>query len=189
MRGNFSIFIGLRRGFAALLILGLAGVAWAADAPPAPPATKIALLDPGAKLPSMTLLDQKGVSHDISRSETKGGAVGIYFWSVFCPNCKEALPELVRLYQNVKDRGFTLWAVNVDGDRFSNAVLAFLAEAELPFPVVFDRLEGEYLIAADPLGVSKTPTLYLADANGTVLLRQVIEIDVAAAEKALPPAP
>jgi len=175
----------LRRWLFAAAILGCVGSAWGAE----PSAPAIRLLNPGEKLPAMVLLDRKGTQHDISLPEKGKGPVGIYFWSVFCPNCKEAMPALVEFYMKWKDKGVTLWAVNVDGDRFSNAVKAFMDEAELPFPVVFDRLDGENLVAADPLGVSKTPTLYLADAEGKVLLHQVIQIDVAAAEKALGTSP
>lgn len=190
-----------RRGAAAALLLS-ALAAWPAltataraaeeNAAPAPTAAEapaplssgtLHLLAPGSRLPSMVLQDRLGARHDIAVSA--GGPVVLYFWSVFCPNCKEAFPALISFYGKWKDKGLTLWAVNVDGDRFSNAVAAFLDEAELPFPVAFDRLEGENLVAADPLGVSKTPTLYLADAQGKVLLRQAIDLDFGAVEKAV----
>jgi len=133
------------------------------------------LREPGEKLPAITLQDLGGVDHLLG-PEGRGPCL-LFFWSVFCPNCKEAIPGLVELYRAWGDRGLTVWAVNVDGDRFSNAVQAYLREAELPFPVVYDRLEGDVLLAADPLGVTKTPTLYLAKMDGEIALRQVIEID------------
>ena len=102
-----------------------------------------------------------------------------------CPNCKEAMPGLVSLYGKRRDEGLQVWAVNVDGDRFSNAVRAFVEDLKLPFPVVFDRLEGELLVAADPLGVSKTPTLFVADSEGKILLRQNVDMDYDAVEESL----
>ena len=109
----------------------------------------------------------------------------IFFWSVFCPNCKEAIPDLVALHESWSTRGLDVWAVNVDGDRFSNAVVAYLREANLPFPVVYDRLEGEVLVAADPLGVTKTPTLYLAAGDGQIALRQVVQMNYEEVERTL----
>ncbi len=146
------------------------------------------LIEPGEKLESMVLEDRQGSSHDISRpmdGVEGSGPVAIYFWSVFCPNCKEVMPDLVNFYNKWRPYGLTLWAVNVDGARFSNAVDAYLEDSGLPLPVVMDRLDGELLIAADPLGVSKTPTLYLADAEGVVVLLQEIKIETAAADRAM----
>jgi len=64
-------------------------------------------------------------------------------------------------------------------------VRSYVRDVELPFPVVYDRLDGDYLVAADPLGVAKTPTLYLAGADGRIALRQVIEVDFEAVALAL----
>jgi thiol-disulfide isomerase/thioredoxin len=142
-------------------------------------------IEVGQPLPSIILPDLAGVKNDISRSEVEGGPLAIYFWSVFCSNCKEAIPDLIKINEEWKDLGLTIWAVNVDGKRFTNAVESFLAKAQLPFHVVFDSLHGEYLLAADPLGVDKTPTLYIADKNGIVVERQEITVNVESARKTL----
>ncbi len=141
------------------------------------------LLDPGTRIPSFTLEDLAGREHRLGAAG--GGPELLLFWSVFCPNCKEIMPEVAGLHREWVGRGLATWAINVDGDRFSNAVGAYLQEADLPFPVVYDRLDGEVLVAADPLGVTKTPTLYVADAQGHVVLRQAVEIDLDAVREAL----
>lgn len=165
--------------FAALAALVMIGCAAAGGVAPAPEP----LGNVGMKPPSMILPDTENVEHDIRRSSNGDGPVCIYFWSVFCSNCKDAMPLLFELNQRWKAKGLTIWAVNVDGDRFTNAVDAYLKDVELPFPVVFDRLEGQYLIAADPLNVSKTPTLLLLDKGGVIHLRQEVAIDLPAVEK------
>lgn len=125
----------------------------------------------------MVLPDPTGKEVDISKPLTPNGVVCIYFWSVFCPNCKEAMPILLELNSAWEKKGLTIWAVNVDGDRFSNAVKAYLDDAGLPFSVAYDKLDGELLVAADPMGVSKTPTLILLDREGRLALRQEINIE------------
>lgn len=141
------------------------------------------LREPGEPLPVVSLQDLSGAEHVLG---TPGpGPSLLFFWSVFCPNCKEAIPGLVALHEAWAERGLRVWAINVDGDRFSNAVQAYVRDLELPFPVVYDRLEGELLVAADPLGVAKTPTLYLAGADGRIALRQVIEMDFVPVARAL----
>ena len=169
--------------------MGLAALlAWAAVAAAADPPGMFVPVAEGERLPPLVLADRDGVEHDISRSPD-GGPVGIFFWSVFCPNCRELIPRVARLQAEWEGRGLTLWAVNVDGRRFSNAVDAYLAEETFSLRVVYDRLDGEYLVAADPLGVSKTPTLYLADAAGRVIFRQAVAIELDAAAAALAAAP
>jgi peroxiredoxin len=143
--------------------------------------------DPGSNslaVPAMSLRDLDGGLHDVGEALGKGPLV-VFFWSVYCPNCKDAMPGLVSLYGRRRAQGMTVWAINVDGDRFSNAVRAYVEDLQLPFPVVFDRLEGELLVAADPLGVSKTPTLFVADGRGKILLRQTVDVDYDAVEDSL----
>lgn len=139
---------------------------------------------PGQVVPSIVLRDLDGGLHDVAEALGTGPLI-IFFWSVYCPNCKEAMPGLVSLYERRRHQGTRVWAVNVDGDRFSNAVRAFVDDLNLPFPVVFDRLEGDLLVAADPLGVSKTPTLFVADPEGRILVRQTVEMDYDTVEESL----
>ncbi len=141
------------------------------------------LREAGEALPVVSLQDLAGEEHSLGIPGS--GPSLVFFWSVFCPNCKEAIPGLVALHEAWVGRGLKVWAINVDGDRFSNAVQSFVRDLELPFPVVYDRLEGELLVAADPLGVTKTPTLYLAGPDGRIVLRQVIEMDFVPVARAL----
>ncbi|MDF1554048.1 MAG: TlpA disulfide reductase family protein [Deferrisomatales bacterium] len=169
------------RGAAVLLFAGVLLV-WLA--PAAPAAEMFRLREPGEPLPSMTLNDMDGVPHTLDPASV-GRPVLLFFWSVYCPNCKEAMPALVELSAGAVGEQVEVWAINVDGERFSNAVKVYVRDMQLPFPCVYDRLEGEYLVAADPLGVSKTPTLYLAGRDGKILLRQVVGIDTGAVATAL----
>lgn len=138
----------------------------------------------GDAVPPMILLDLEGTRRELSPAPWKGPVL-VFFWSVYCPNCKDAMPDLIRLYKNWGARGITIWAINVDGERFSNAVKAYVQDMALPFPVVLDRLEGELLVAADALGVSKTPTVILAGVNGRILLRQAIDVEYEVIENSL----
>jgi len=144
------------------------------------------LREPGEMLPEIELFDLNGDKHSLKLDDIEAPTI-IFFWSVYCPVCKEAIPGMLKLYQNCKEQGLDLdvWAVNVDGDRFSNAVVSFSKEMTKSFTVLYDRLEGDFLVAADPLGVSKTPTLYLADSDGRIVLRQVVQVDYEAVDKTL----
>ncbi len=164
-------------GLGVLLALWVTAAAAHGAAPP------FRLLEPGAPAPAFSLKGLDGEPHEVG-----SGAAGpelLFFWSVYCPNCKEAMPGLVDLYRRWAPRGLRVWAINVDGERFSNAVRAYVRGMDLPFPVLYDRLEGDLLVAADPLGVTKTPTLYLLDPEGRVLLHQAVRLEYDVVEQAL----
>jgi len=145
---------------------------------------ELRLREPGETLPPMTLYDLDGRPHTLAPG---GGEVPmlLFFWSVSCPDCREAMPGLAAFHTSEQSRGVLVWAINVNGQPFSNSVRAYATDMELPFPVLYDRLEGDSLVAADPLGVSRTPTLYLAGADGKIVLRQVIRLDLEAVARAV----
>lgn len=153
--------------FACLLLAGLS--ARAADIP--------------KNLPEIRLSDWGGKEYVITRN-AKGGNVLIFFWSVFCPNCKEVMPKLADYAASEESRGTKFYAVNVDGENFKNAVKDFLDKAKPRYTVVLDRFENGGMVAADPLQVAKTPTLYLVSPAGKVILRQEITIDLGRFERA-----
>ena len=142
------------------------------------------LRDVGEPLHKMSLNDVEGDPRILDPLNLERPLL-LFFWSVYCPNCTDAMPGLVELAADASGPKVEVWGINVDGERFSNAVKAYVREMELPFPTLYDRLEGEFLVAADPFGVSKTPTLYLAGSDGRVLLRQVVKIDMAAVRATL----
>ncbi len=163
-------------GLGVLLALWVTGAAAHAAAP------SFRLLEPGAPAPVFSL---RGLDGELHRVVGTGGPELLFFWSVYCPNCKEAMPGLVDLYRRWAPRGLRVWAINVDGERFSNAVQAYVRGMDLPFPVVYDRLEGDLLVAADPFGVTKTPTLYLVGPEGRVVLHQAVRLEYDVVERAL----
>ena len=156
---------------------------WATVAAAHAGASGFRLLEPGAPAPTFSLKGLDGELHQVGADA--GRPELLFFWSVYCPNCKEAMPGLVDLYRRWAPKGLRVWAVNVDGERFSNAVRAYVRGMDLPFPVVYDRLEGDLLVAADPLGVTKTPTLYLVGPEGRVMLRQAVRLEYGVVERAL----
>ncbi|GAB4265613.1 MAG: hypothetical protein Kow0092_18070 [Deferrisomatales bacterium] len=165
---------GVRAGGRSKALVVLLAILWAGTTGGAEGVFR--LREPGEPLPAMRLYDLAGKAWTL---EAGGDGVPtvLFFWSVYCPNCKEAMPDLVRLWQRDRGQRARVWAINVDGDRFSNAVRAYVKDMALPFPVLYDRLDGDYLVAADPLGVSRTPTLYVADGRGRIALRQVVQMD------------
>lgn len=90
----------------------------------------------------------------------------LYFFSAFCPDCREMTPLLLK---DLKGEGnILLIPVNVDGPRFSNAVEQFVSTLSLPSPVLFDEVREGRFVAAERFGVRITPTLVVLSPDGGV---------------------
>ena len=66
----------------------------------------------GAMAPDITLPDTSGKM--VSLSSLRGKYVLIDFWASWCEPCKESLPGLVKIYNEYKDKNFTVFSVSLD---------------------------------------------------------------------------
>ncbi|MBI5904412.1 MAG: TlpA family protein disulfide reductase [Deltaproteobacteria bacterium] len=123
------------------------------------------LVRSGEKAPGFSLKDIDG--KDVSFRPGSGKPTLVVFWSVFCPTCKELVPEIDG-YGTRRGASLRTVGVNLDGKRFSNAVRSFRKETGLRMPVGLDDLRNDFFIASDPYGVEKTPTAVLVDGAGVV---------------------
>src|ERR1700745_3620640 len=55
--------------------------------------------------------DRKVVLRDL-----RGKIVVLNFWATWCPPCVEEMPSLVKLQQQLKDKGVEVLAVSIDAD-------------------------------------------------------------------------
>lgn len=99
-------------------------------------------------------------SGNIRLSEQRGNIVLVNFWASWCGPCREELPEMETLYQNYRDLGFEILAVNVDDHPDKANVL--LDDIEVSFPVLYDT-QGE---VSELYGVNAMPTTVIIDRNG-----------------------
>lgn len=66
----------------------------------------------GAMAPDITLPDTSGKM--VSLASLRGKYVLIDFWASWCGPCKESLPGLVKIYNEYKDKNFTIFSVSLD---------------------------------------------------------------------------
>lgn len=109
----------------------------------------------------------------IMLSELKGKVVLVNFWATDCPGCIKEMPDLIKTYNDYKDKGFELIAVAMSYDP-PNHVLNYTQKNALPFPVMHDGY-GE--IAASFNDVRVTPTAFILDKQGKVIRRVIGELD------------
>ncbi|MCO5260006.1 MAG: AhpC/TSA family protein [Crocinitomicaceae bacterium] len=67
--------------------------------------------------PDILLKSPEGV--EIKLSSLKGKVVLIDFWASWCAPCRRENPNVVRLYNKYKNKGFTIYSVSLDTDKSS----------------------------------------------------------------------
>ncbi len=67
----------------------------------------------------------------------RGKVVFLNIWATWCPPCREEMPSMEKLYQELKGEDFELLAVSVDQSG-AKAVAPFVKEYRLSFPVLLD---------------------------------------------------
>ena len=90
-------------------------------------------------------------------------AVLIDFWATWCGYCVEEMPDLIRLQEANKGRGFTVLAVNVGES--SRQASAFSDKMKLNFPIVLD----EDMAVSQKYGLVGIPTSILVNSTGKIL--------------------
>jgi thiol-disulfide isomerase/thioredoxin len=123
----------------------------------------------GGKMPALKLVDVDGRERSIS--EWRGKTVVVNFWATWCEPCRDEMPALARLREQLKDRPFEVLAVNY-GE--SNAKVAgFLEREKLALPVLLDGDKA----ASERWGAKGLPMTFLVDARGRVRYRVFGERD------------
>ena len=101
----------------------------------------------------------------------------LFFWSFFCGPCREEMPILQKIYEDLGKDKVLFVGVNLDGAKLGKAIDKFMKDSGFDFTIIFDELNGlEYKIA-DPYGVAGTPTVYTVDLEGKISFSAVGKVE------------
>ena len=109
--------------------------------------------------PSFKLKNLVGDTVDLKSFQ--GKTVLLNFWATWCLPCKEELPSMQKLYEQLGARGLEVVAISIDRDN-SDRVKKYIDQYDLTFPILLDpkqEVRKSYFI----MGL---PTSYLIGADG-----------------------
>ncbi|MCW5852685.1 MAG: redoxin domain-containing protein [Anaerolineae bacterium] len=95
-------------------------------------------------------------------SDFRGRPVVINFWATWCGPCLAEMPLLKKTYDELKDTGLVLLAVDVQEK--PDTVRKFAEKEQLPFTVLLD----ETGLVATYYRVNAYPTTFFVDPNGVI---------------------
>ncbi len=151
-------------GFA--LLLGLFWIWYSAAPQNTTTAGKIPAPQAGFLAPDFTLTSLDGET--ITLSDLRGQVVVLNFWASWCPPCKAEMPAMQHTYQDFKDQGLVVLAVNSTAQDTLTAAQDFISQNGLTFPVPLDQ-SGEITRL---YRVQSLPTSFFIGADGVI--REVV---------------
>jgi peroxiredoxin len=140
---------------------------------------KVGMPAPDIKLPNPD-------GEEMALSELKGKIVLLDFWASWCGPCRRENPNVVRVYDQYKDQGFTVFSVSLDG--LDERTKARLGANQIDQYLVNEKKKWENAIAQDNLkwdyhvselkkwdteaaamyGVSAIPKAFMIDREGKI---------------------
>ena len=109
---------------------------------------------------SLQTLDGK----TITLSELRGRPLIVNIWATWCPPCQAEMPAFERVYNQYKDDGFLILAVNLTNQDNPENVSAFVEKFGLTFPILLDT-DGK---VASIYQSNALPTSYFINENGII---------------------
>lgn len=99
----------------------------------------------------------------VSLTDYKGKVVFLNIWATWCPPCREEMPSMEKLYQQLKGEDFEILAVSIDATG-ARAVGPFMKEYGLSFPALLDA-KGTM---QDLYGTTGLPESYVIGKEGLI---------------------
>ncbi len=151
-----------RVSYAVILILGLVWIYLSADGSNASSSGTSAAPQQGFLAPDFELATTTG--EIIKLSDLRGQAVLVNLWATWCPPCRAEMPAIEKVYNEYKDEGFVVLAVNMTYQDTPQKIAPFIAEHALTFPVLLDE-SGDM---ASAYQLRSLPSSYFITRDGVI---------------------
>ena len=123
-----------------------------------------AVVEVGKPAPEIELPTSDGKT--IKLSDYKGKIVLVDFWASWCGPCRQENPNVVKAYNQYKDKGFTILGVSLDQKK--EPWLKAIEKDQLTWSHVSDLKYWQNEVAVQ-YGINSIPASYLLDPNGKII--------------------
>jgi peroxiredoxin len=120
----------------------------------------------GSPAPEISFPNPEG--ENVALSSLKGKYVLIDFWASWCGPCRKENPNVVKLYNYYKDKGFEIYAVSLDKDK--NAWINAIKQDKLTWTHVSDLSMWSSPVVKQ-YGFSGIPFTVLVDKDGNIIAK------------------
>ncbi|MBI4596320.1 MAG: TlpA family protein disulfide reductase [Candidatus Tectomicrobia bacterium] len=115
----------------------------------------------GSYAPNFTLKDLNGKT--VSLTDYRGKVVFLNLWATWCPPCREEMPSMQKLYDQLQGQEFEILAVSIDSDG-ARSVGPFMNKYGLTFPALLDTDNR----VARLYRVTGVPESFIIDKKGVI---------------------
>ncbi len=116
----------------------------------------------GKPLPDLSFTALDGGK--VSLSSFKGKVLFVNIWATWCAPCRDEMPSMQKLYEQMKGENFEMVAISIDKDG-KKAVAPFVKELGLTFPVLLDAEQK----SSAPFKITGVPETFLVNQEGIIL--------------------
>ena len=115
--------------------------------------------------PEFVLDDMDGTVYRLA--DLRGRVVIVNFWATWCPPCREEMPSMQRVWEQVEGEGILILAINVGEDE--DTIFQFTANYPVEFPLLLDRASS----VTEAWPVIGLPTSFVIDPQGRLAFRAI----------------
>ncbi len=148
--------------YLSILLLGLIWTFASANKLGTSTSGKISAPQQGFLAPDFNLKTPAGES--IQLYDLRGQAVLINLWATWCLPCRAEMQTIEKVYNEYKDQGFTVLAVNMTYQDDPFAVMPFVNGQGLSFPILLDETSE----MANAYQLRSLPSSFFIDRNGVI---------------------
>lgn len=148
--------------YSLILLLGLAWIFVSADRSGTSTAGQIPAPQQGFLAPDFELKTPAGET--VKLSDLRGQAVLVNLWATWCPPCRAEMQTIETVYNQYKDQGFVVLAVNMTYQDNQLDIMPFVTDQGLTFPILLDET-GDM---ANAYQLNSLPSSYFIGRDGVI---------------------
>ena len=103
---------------------------------------------------------------EVDLAKLRGKVVLVDFWATWCGPCVGEIPNLVKAYEKLHDKGFEILGISFDEDK--GKLEAMTKQKGMNWPQFFDG-KGWKNQFGEKFGINSIPRMWLVDKKGMVV--------------------